>query len=118
MRKYFCSVIISFITSQCCFAQHWDSLPACPNIPARVFYTDTVAHKLYIGGAFTQVGNQTMRGIASWNGFQWDSLGVGMDGPPNNGQHNTNAIVRLGNYLYVGGYFFLAGGQWIPSLAR
>ncbi len=119
MMKFFCSIVFAVIVSQCCLAQHWDSLPANPNQPARVFYTDTIANKLYVGGAFIQFDNQSIWGIASWNGSQWDSLGHGIDDPSIGSQpRNTEAITRLGGYLYVGGGFFLAGNQNIPSLAR
>jgi len=108
------------VISQYCDAQYWQPLQAgLNNGGSTKLYTDSVADKLYVGGHFTLVNNQTQWGIASWNGTQWDSLGCGMDDLSiGNQPGSTSGMVRYGNHLYAGGSFRIAGGLNTPALAR
>jgi hypothetical protein len=107
MKRFF---IICLLFSQCCFAQHWQSLLLGTNNDIVSLFADSINNKLYAGGHFTQVNNTVMWGIASWNGNRWDSLRHGMDDSSyTNMPANTNSINRYGNYLYMGGSFLRAG---------
>lgn len=56
------------------------------------------AGNLYIGGAFTTAGGVTCRGVAMWDGSNWNALG-----PPSSGGTVTDiAIDRNGNVYVVG----------------
>jgi len=113
--------IFLFLTScQYCYSQYWQPLQAgLNNGGSTKLYADSVADKLYVGGHFTLVNNQTQWGIASWDGTQWDSLGCGMDDLSiGNQPGSTSGMVRYGNHLYTGGSFRKAGGLNTPALAR
>jgi trimeric autotransporter adhesin len=74
---------------------------------------------LYAGGSFTFAGAAPLVCIASWNGSQWSGLGSGLEGHPN---RTVNALCAHddggGAQLYVGGFFWTAGGQSAYSIAR
>lgn len=110
MRIILCSIFI-WMYSQCCHAQHWDSLGLGLDNYPRSFMVDSVTGKLFVGGHFTYVDSMSIWGIASWNGVDWDSLGSGIDkfpqGPGAPGA--IRSITRFGNYIYVGGAFRRAG---------
>jgi hypothetical protein len=57
---------------------------------------------LYIGGAFTIVGNAFATNVAEWNGSSWSALSSGMNG-------TVFALEVSGSTLYAGGYFTAAG---------
>lgn len=99
-----------FCLSQCCFAQHWESLNSGVNRAVTKLYYDSISSKLYVGGQFNSVDGQTIWGMATWNGTNWDSLGHGIDDPSiSNFPGSTWAMTRYGNYLYIGGNFRMAG---------
>ncbi|CAN5204933.1 hypothetical protein BH09BAC5_BH09BAC5_14750 [soil metagenome] len=99
-------------------AQHWDSLQGgLGNVP-RVMYADTVDNFLYTGGVFIEVDNKPIRGIARWNGLQWDSLGAGIDPLSLGWPQNTLAITRYNNEIYAGGAFHSAGSVWSAKIAK
>jgi trimeric autotransporter adhesin len=59
--------------------------------------------KLYVGGAFTLLGNGTSaRYIAAWDGSAWSNLRIGS---VNGVQSNVNALAAYSGKLYVGGLF-------------
>jgi hypothetical protein len=49
--------------------------------------------------------------IAKWNGTTWSSLGSGMN-------NVVNAVAVLGNDVYAGGWFTMAGGRSAYRLAK
>jgi hypothetical protein len=64
--------------------------------------------KLFVGGAFTLLGNgaTSAKGIAAWDGAVWSVLGSGA----NNGVGGVvNAMAVMGTTLFVGGTFTLLG---------
>jgi trimeric autotransporter adhesin len=63
---------------------------------------------VYIGGAFSTVGNGLANNIARWDGSEWHVLGSGNDNGVNG---EVRSILRHGGDLVVGGYFNSAGGQ-------
>jgi hypothetical protein len=54
-------------------------------------------------GQFTSAGGVAVNNIARWNGMNWQPLGTGLNA-------NGFGLAVLGNDLYVGGNFTLAGG--------
>lgn len=111
-----------FLSSTFCSAQNWASLglglqnfgsPSC-------MYTDTVSGLLYVGGQFNTVDGNPVRGIASWNGSAWNSLGDGLDSFPLSPSlpGYPRGMVRWGNYLYVCGGFIRVGEISSRYLAR
>jgi len=60
---------------------------------------------LFALGGFSAVGPQTMRGIAQWNGVQWQ--GLGPQGQGASGRVSELTIAR--GKVYAAGYFGVAG---------
>jgi outer membrane protein assembly factor BamB len=66
---------------------------------------------LYVGGEFRIAGGRSARGVARWDGRDWQPLGAGVDG-------SVRAMALFGGELYVGGGFQEAGGEAMSHLAR
>ena len=83
-------------------------------------YSDSVTNKLYVAGQFDQVDGNYVRGIASWDGTAWSTMGDGLDSCGNCGSlvGATWSINRFNNELYVGGDFRWAGDINAKHLAR
>ena len=117
-----CKTLLLTLLCQCCFAQHWQSLGTglASFTSTTDIFTDTVFNKLYVAGPFTRVDGDTVWGIASWDGSNWDSLGHGIDRfalgnfPPG----NTWGMAHYGGYLYIGGSFTLTGYDSSLFLSR
>jgi hypothetical protein len=71
----------------------------------------TIGTNLYVGGTFTNIGGVTARHIACWNGTTWSALGSGTLSSPTSTAGTVNALTAVGNDLYVGGSFRMAGGK-------
>ena len=71
---------------------------------------------VYVGGDFNRAGGLVANGVAKWNGSAWSSLGTGST----NGVDNiVYALATAGNgTVYVGGYFYHAGGAPANSIAQ
>jgi len=65
---------------------------------------------LIVGGFLTHAGDQTINGIARWDGAAWHSVGGGLD--------QVNALAVYNGDLIAGGYFATAGGQPASNIAR
>jgi hypothetical protein len=88
-------------------------------IRSQVVFDDGSGPALFVGGQFTQVGQQTIDGIAKWDGSNWSALGSGL---------SDSGTVRVydmqiyddggGDALYVGGIFDTAGGQPANRIAK
>lgn len=114
-------LFILFITlANCLPAQNWQTLGSGLNYGVRSMFEDSIANLLYVGGDFTSAGGIYTRGIASWNGNSWDSLGRGLDNYPPMSSSSTfpNAICRFNNELYIGGNFTKVDTITSPYLAR
>ena len=111
------------VTSMCistlCFAQHYAPLGVGVDNSVRSLFTDTVANLLYIGGSFTNGGGISGRGIVSWNGINWDTLALGLDNDPQQGNFSGYplSMCRYNNELYIGGSFSHAGTTNANSMA-
>ncbi len=108
----------AFVSLKDAKAQHWQPLGAGFNFQTRVMYADTLNDYLYVAGMFYMVDNKSIKGIARWNGVQWDSLGAGIDGLDslNEWPQNTLAMTRFQNKLYVGGTFVSLGDKPAKSI--
>ena len=71
---------------------------------------------LYATGSFTNAAPSAFGQIARWNGTSWSALGSGLLMSP--GAPSGNALVVLGNDLFLGGLFFFAGDKPAISMAR
>ncbi|MFY9310023.1 MAG: T9SS type A sorting domain-containing protein [Bacteroidia bacterium] len=81
------------------------------NDKGRVLLNDTVNNKLIVGGDFTSAGNQIANFIASWDGSDWENMGVGFNAP-------VQALAIYNNELYAGGNFTLSGTDTVKYLAK
>jgi len=66
---------------------------------------------LIVGGNFDSAGGNTANRIATWNGSNWGTLGVGTSG-------FVQAILVDSDYIYTGGNFVLAGNKTVNRIAR
>lgn len=66
---------------------------------------------MYVGGAFTQAGANSINNIARWNGSSWFPLNSGTNG-------EVYALAVFQNFLYVGGQFTTAGALSTTNLAK
>ncbi|MGH7942024.1 MAG: hypothetical protein ACREFR_13235 [Limisphaerales bacterium] len=72
----------------------------------------TSGNTLYAGGTFTNADGAYAAGVAAWNGSTWPGLGSGLYSSAFGGQAGSaNALVAIGNDLYVGGNFTSAGNK-------
>jgi hypothetical protein len=77
------------------------------------------ANNLFVAGVFiTPDGLAT--NLAVWNGEQWSGLGSGLDSVYDfvGAFARVSAMAVIGNDLYVGGDFTIAGGHAITNIAR
>ncbi len=81
---------------------------------------------IYVGGSFTQAGDEPVSCVAMWDGAEWHDVGGGVHGGlidigsgPYQINPRVNAIVidSLDN-VYVAGSFFRAGDSIIYNLAK
>jgi hypothetical protein len=70
---------------------------------------------VYATGSFTNAGGILASNVAYWDGTRWWALGSGLSGSVG---AKGNALVSVGNDLYVGGTFVFAGGKPSEYLAR
>ncbi|MEM1182788.1 MAG: hypothetical protein AAGM22_30870, partial [Acidobacteriota bacterium] len=91
-----------------------------PRGRALVVHDDGSGPGLFLGGLFTDIGDDTVNGLARWDGTAWSAVGVG-------GAVGIGGEVRaLASYspdqtpevLYVGGLLSSAGGQPASRIAR
>jgi hypothetical protein len=64
--------------------------------------------ELYAGGDMQREHNQAVNHIVKWNGNHWEPLGSGVDGGV--GSLTSASIGGAPTALYVGGWFYSAGG--------
>jgi hypothetical protein len=74
---------------------------------------------LVAGGAFTSAGGLPVNNLARWNGVAWSAIGAGVQGTMGYSSAQVWALTMPANGpLLAGGFFFFAGGQASPHLAR
>jgi hypothetical protein len=71
-----------------------------------------VGNEVFVGGSFTSAGGVSANNVARFNTLTntWSSLGTGSsNGVSGPGYPHVNALAVVGNEVFVGGSFFLAG---------
>jgi len=117
--------LLLFFYPQLFIAQNLYSLPYLDNGISPYYIeriiVDSVHDKLIVSSKYLKYANgKKVRGICSWNGVQWDSLGGGIN-THNNLTNEPNGTVLGGVHfngkLLVGGVFESIGGVNATSLA-
>jgi hypothetical protein len=102
---------LSYLTLK---AQTWQSLNGGVDREVRDFYIDTTNQILYVVGRFTYAGDSIVNQIATWDGYNWGSVGVGT-GDTNCSYGGCGPIRSVDKYagdIFVGGSFWLMGGSF------
>jgi hypothetical protein len=73
--------------------------------------------EIVAGGSFTKAGTDSINRLARWTGSHWVKYGSGMT-PSQWGNPIVQAIVPLGDDIYCGGTFEVAGGKPSSFLAK
>gem|GEM_PF-1271502 len=89
----------------------WSSLAPQVRVYGEVWALAVYDSKLIVGGYFSGVADisgevSDTRGIASWDGSSWQSLGSGMGGP----DPHVHALIDYDGKLVASGQFTIAGG--------
>jgi hypothetical protein len=87
----------------------------------RVLALAVVGNEVYVGGFFTSAGGVSANYVARFNTQTntWSSLGTGSsNGVSGSFYPYVRALAVVGNEVYVGGYFFFAGGVSANCVAR
>ncbi len=88
----------------------WSALPSGSSngVNATVYALAVSGTDLYVGGAFTLLGDGTTsaKSIAKWNGSSWSTLPSGSSNGVNSAVY---ALAVSGTNIYVGGQFTLLG---------
>ncbi|MCX6248228.1 MAG: T9SS type A sorting domain-containing protein [Bacteroidetes bacterium] len=73
--------------------------------------------EIVAGGSFTKAGTDSINRLARWTGSHWEKYGSGMT-PSQWGNPIVQTIVPLGDDIYCGGTFEVAGGKPASFLAK
>lgn len=84
-------------------------LPGLNNEVREIVISDNGV--VYIGGNFDAAGEKSAARIATWNGENWGTLGIGTSG-------FVESIALNSNYVYAGGNFNLASNETVNRIAR
>lgn len=93
-----------------CIAQAWESVPFSVNWTPRVFYEDTTAQMMYIGGEFSTVNGVPCNRIVAYDGTSYYLLQ-----PERWIPSPCLAITKFQNEIYAGGFGGLSkwnGNTW------
>lgn len=74
-------------------------------------------NNLYVGGYFENINDAPAWSIAKWDGAKWSPVGEALGFPNRPWPGGVNAMQKIGNRLYVGGYFTKAGKIVLARLA-
>ncbi|MFN3596803.1 MAG: T9SS type A sorting domain-containing protein [Rubricoccaceae bacterium] len=69
--------------------------------------------RLYVGGAITGAGGQSVANVARWDGNAWSAVGAGLSG----GSVLALRYEPTRNLIYAGGRFTNSGGAALPRVA-
>lgn len=84
---------------------------------APVWALAVAGTNLYAAGDFSQADEIPVRRIARWDGTAWSALGSGL-GSAEAGEDYVSALAAVGNEVYAGGLFAIAGGADVSNIAR
>ncbi|TVR96906.1 MAG: hypothetical protein EA418_04445 [Wenzhouxiangellaceae bacterium] len=90
--------------------QHWTPMPPEDSPNGEILVLMPHEGWLYVGGRFTQIGDDSMPYLARWNGQQWEGID-GLNGP-------VHAIEIHQGEIYAGGEFSQASATQVNFLAR
>jgi hypothetical protein len=110
-RKQLTIMLTVILFSHNSFSQHWEYEGNPGPEGLACVYVDTIADLLYLSGGITHIANLPAKGIASWNGIAWDTLGRGIDNYPFTGSTpgGPTSMCRYHNKLYIAGGFRQVG---------
>lgn len=77
-----------------------------------------VGTDLYVAGRFSQAGGAPAASIAKWNGTSWSALGAGLANAGSTQLAYVATLLSVGQAVYAGGTFTLAGGASANNIAR
>ncbi len=85
--------------------------------PSAVYALTVAGSNVYAGGNFRMAGASLPNYIAKWDGTNWSRLGSGFD---LSDAHSPSvyALAVSGSYVYAGGAFIGAGGNWVYHIAK
>jgi len=87
----------------------------------RVFALAVVGNEVFVGGEFTSAGGVSANRVARFNTQTntWSTLGTGSSNGVSGGEYPyVYALAVVGNEVFVGGRFTLAGGVSANNVAR
>ena len=73
--------------------------------------------QLVVSGEFDVAGGKPIKGIASWDGTNWNALGTGLEDPITGLNIYPHKMFIYNNNLYVVGNFKKAGGVTVNGIA-
>lgn len=99
--------------------QGWSSLGVglANGVNGVVFGIEVVGGDVFVGGFFTEAGGVASNNVAKFrpDTDAWSPLGSGIQNGVNS---RVNAVVAVGDYLYVGGAFSQAGEKFVNFAVR
>lgn len=114
MIKSISIYLIIFCSGCFIYAQNWEQVGFGGTSGVKCLFADTLNNKLFAGGKLRAPnGIDTLKGVAQWNGAQWDSLGSGIISA-----YDIEAITLYNGYIVVGGSFQEAGGISAKGIAK
>ena len=101
-------------------AQNWVALDGGLSSGGSVttLFEDTSNNVLIVGGRFNVVGNDSMRGIACWDGQNWFPCYDDVDRGLGNYPANVWSITRYNGDLIIAGAFTKLGDSLVPFLGK
>ena len=81
-------------------------------------YSDSIFNKLYAGGWFMSTDGMLTRGVAQWNGLQWDSLQSGVEDYNQVSHQKIWRFIRFKNNINLLGAFDKVGHVFSKSIAK
>ena len=93
----------------------WDSLSSGVNDGGGIRTITRYNGQVYAGGSFNTIGGIVSKGLASWDGFQWNFVANLID---IGGYGFVTKLIVEGNDLYVTGGFDSINGTPVNSIAK
>ncbi|HEX8516767.1 MAG TPA: T9SS type A sorting domain-containing protein [Bacteroidia bacterium] len=113
---YLFSFLVLFQCSKS-FSQNWSAVGEGVNANVKVFYSDALTNRLYIGGQYVKANGY-------WDGITFNSMACGVDWDcttplmDNNFTSPVNSIIKYNGEIYIGGGFTLADAKPVRALAK